>query len=46
MNSIGFNFANQMVSSITGYPNPALLKMTVPSLLGEHNRSLFQNLLR
>ena len=38
-------FANQMVSSITGYPNPALLKMTVPSLLGEHNRFLFQNLL-
>jgi len=40
------HFANQMVSSITGYPNPSLLKMTVPSLLGEHNRFLFHNLLQ
>jgi two-component system NtrC family sensor kinase len=37
-------FANRMVSEITGYSNSELLKMTALSLLGEHNQSLLQDL--
>jgi PAS domain S-box-containing protein len=37
-------YANRVVSEITGYSNEALLKMTVLSLLGKPNRSLIEDI--
>jgi two-component system NtrC family sensor kinase len=37
-------YANRVVSEITGYPNEALLKMTVLSLLGKANQSLIEDI--
>jgi PAS domain S-box-containing protein len=37
-------FANRMVSEITGYSNAELLKMTVLSLLGQHHQSFLDDL--
>ncbi len=37
-------YANRMVSEITGYSNETLLKMTVLSLLGKPNRSLIEDI--